>query len=155
MTRTALTAALAAALAAALLLPAAAFAGTQRLAPVGEKNGAMVLLDVASKRPDGPAVLADGLIIFPQMPVTQPGPDHARIVLAFDCKARTIKLTKMTFLDPGNTVLKEDNLTQDPQPAVDMTDGRMLSYACGESFPAAEKTFATESAALEQARAPH
>lgn len=140
------------------LSPAAAFAGATRLAVAGQKGGTLVLLDLGSRRNNAGKVEADGLLIFPaplppsdEAPV-QTAPDHGRITLQFDCKARTIALTRMTILGSDNSVMKSDTPTVDPQAPVDPTDAHLLALACGEAFPTADKTFTDEKAALDAAR---
>ena len=153
-------AALAGALAMSALAPSAAWAGNVRLAVAGSKNDTIVLIDLGSRRNAAAKVEADALLIFrpmdPDFTVTEGGqaatplPDHGRITLQFDCKARSITLVRMTLLDADGGVMKASEPEPDPQPAVDPTDAHLLSFACGETFP--EKTFADEKAAIAAAR---
>ena len=131
-----------------------------RLALAGPKNGALVLLDLTSRRTVEGALDADALLVFPSPTIDElaagnPSPDHGRITLAFDCKARTIQLTHMVFLALDDSVMKDDSPKTEPFTAVDPTDARMLGLACGEVFPEAAKTYSSDAAAIEAARAPH
>jgi hypothetical protein len=155
-------AALAGAVALSALTPVAAWASPVRLAVAGAKGDTVVMLDMGSRRNAQTKVEADALLIFrpanPDFLVTQEDgqppevpPDHGRITLQFDCKARNITLVRMTLLGADGAVMKATEPAPDPQPAVDPTDAHLLAFACGETFP--DKTFADEKSAIAAARA--
>jgi hypothetical protein len=154
-------AALAGAAALSGLAPAVAWAGAVRLAVAGTKEDTVVMLDLGSRRNAAAKIEADALLVFPAVapgfqlkPTGQEAPasppDHGRITLQFDCKARTITLVRMTLLDADGGVLKATEPTPDAQQPVDPTDAHLLAFACGETFPA--KTFPDEKAAIASVR---
>jgi hypothetical protein len=141
-------------------LPAVAAAPAQRLTPVGAKGPTVVMLDMASRKTVAGQVQANGLLVFPPPAPDAvgadgaPAPDHDRIALRFDCKARTIALYRLTMLSADNVVIKADLPVLDPQPPADPTDARMLALVCGEAFPDESKIFTSEVIAIDAVRTP-